>query len=254
MRIFIGCSLADAGYNPNDLKLFDDSQDLRWLFFFPHPDDEIALAAWINHLVKSRAEVRCVWLHSNPVRRAESESAMAVLGVQNCQFYDFEDGGFVKAMPKLLDTLRHEVSSFDPNRVVTTAFEQGHLDHDTTNFALAQICGDVLLEFPMYHSYDRKLQTVNRFVEPHGEEVRTLTGEERELRKLVLKLYKSQRIGRILNFYDRWIDADVVRFERLRSPSHNYGQPVGDSKRRARIRKCSKWKIWNGLVQPDLTK
>lgn len=250
MRIFIGCSLADAGYNPTDLKLFDDSQALRWLFLFPHPDDEIALAAWINHLVKSGVEVRCVWLHSTPVRRAESEAAMKLLGVEQFKFFNFEDGGFVKAIPNMLSFITEVVSEFDPDRIVTTAFEQGHLDHDATNY-VASLLGDyVTFEFPMYHSYDRKLQTVNRFVEPLSGEARLLAEEDRELRRAVLKFYKSQRIGKILNFYDRWIDSDVIRFEKLRVANHSYSEPVGDDKRRARLRRSAKWKIWLDAIQP----
>jgi LmbE family N-acetylglucosaminyl deacetylase len=73
---------------------------LSWTFFFAHPDDELGIAGWMNHLVKSGCRVHACWAHSTPIRMQESLVAMNLIGLDDddCRFGDLPDGGFLSDM------------------------------------------------------------------------------------------------------------------------------------------------------------
>src|SRR5438445_654803 len=53
----------------------------RWLFCLTHPDDEIAIGAWIRRLTKSGCDVFLSWSHDTPIREEEARAAAEMLGV-----------------------------------------------------------------------------------------------------------------------------------------------------------------------------
>ncbi|MBL8088064.1 MAG: PIG-L family deacetylase [Chthonomonas sp.] len=188
----------------NGTVAFDPKPDLRWMFCFAHPDDEVAIAAWMRRLVLNGNPVRCLWLHSTEVREAESRLAMRQIGVPDdaLRFWRGTDGSLVDEMGELLPQLDAQVQEFQPDRMAVMAFEQGHLDHDAANYMVSRAFEGVVCEFPMYYAYYRAFQHLNQFAQPDGEERLSLTPEETELKRALPRLFPSQTMARNLFWYN----------------------------------------------------
>ncbi|MEA2552601.1 MAG: hypothetical protein QOJ65_777, partial [Fimbriimonadaceae bacterium] len=159
------------------MKAFDTNPKLRWLFCMTHPDDEISICAWIRHLTQQGNEVHISWTHSNPTREAEARAVSLLLGVPNkhLHFLHSTDGRIPEEMPILLRKFQNLMDEVRPDRVCCGAFEQGHLDHDATNFLVRHSFHGPIFEIPFYHTYLTRFQRLNRFAHPAGEEVRALS-------------------------------------------------------------------------------
>ena len=147
------------------MKLFDPDPTLRWLFCMTHPDDEISICAWIRRLAAAGAHVSMCWTHTAPHRESEARAVADLLGVpaQNLTFLGAPDGTVCNHLAELLPLMRTAVAKARPDRVVCGAFEQGHLDHDSTNWLVHRAWNGLVLEVPFYHSYHTRLQTMNCF-------------------------------------------------------------------------------------------
>ena len=101
-----------------------------------HPDDEISICAWIKRLAQNGNPVYLNWTHSNPIREAEAIEVAGKLGVPkaNLSFMGATDGNIRFEMAELLPKFQDLLDRVRPDRVACGAFEQGHLDHDATNW------------------------------------------------------------------------------------------------------------------------
>ncbi len=231
---------------------FDLDPTKRWLFCMTHPDDEIAICAWIKRLVANGNLVFISWTHSNQTRESEARAAAHLLGVPSSHlfFFDATDGSACDEMPDLIPRFRHLMELVKPDRVVCGAFEQGHIDHDATNFLVNQTYTGPVLEVPLYHTYLSRLQRLNRFSDSRGELVTELTLDEQRFKKMVARQYPSQNIWRVLLWYEiyqkaRLRPAVLIKTERMRFQSHrNFMIPNHPVRLAARLTKSPTWKKW----------
>lgn len=214
------------------------------------------MAAWIRRLVASGAEVHLLWMHATPVREDESRRAAQVLGVpdERLTFLDGTDRWVCREIPRLLPLLTERIAALAPDRVVTTAFEQGHLDHDATNYMVNRAFAGDVLEFPAYHAFDRLLQVANRFADPAAEAVMELTPEERALKWRLARSFRSQGLHRNMLLYDaaaRLLRAERLgTYERCRVQTHrDFETPNLPQNRAARVRRTWQWRVWRESLE-----
>lgn len=255
------------------MKVFDPDPSLRWLFCVTHPDDEISIAAWIKRLTSSGADVFMSWTHSTPVREAEARGVASVLGVrdENLIFHGATDGSVMNEVPNLLPKFRQMVAEICPDRIACGAFEQGHLDHDATNFLVNHSQSEIrnpmtpshpgraaILEIPFYHSYTKRLQTINRFADPSGEEVLELSPMEQQLKLQVAKSYPSENVWSVLLWYEIYRaltmrPVGLRRTERMRVQTHTaFLRPNHQGVMLAKVRRSASWNRWVNAIGPTV--
>jgi LmbE family N-acetylglucosaminyl deacetylase len=238
------------------VKAFDLDPQLRWLFCMTHPDDEIAICAWIRRLVRNGNEVYVSWTHSNPVREGEARAVALLLGVplDHLIFFGATDGGACDEIPELLPRFRQMMDTVQPDRVVCGAFEQGHVDHDTTNYLVNKAFDGPVFEIPLYHTYRRRLQRLNRFSSRDGEELYELTPDERRLKITIARQYPSQNIWGVLFWYDAVHKAllrpqRLLKAERMRVQTHHrFLVPNHPPHLAERVARCPAWTRWVSAV------
>jgi LmbE family N-acetylglucosaminyl deacetylase len=239
------------------VSAFDVNPKLRWLFCMTHPDDEISICAWIRTLVKNGNEVFVSWTHSNPVRESEARAVAHLMGIApgHLFFFGATDGGACDEIPDLLPRFRQMMSAVRPDRVVCGAFEQGHMDHDATNYLVSHSFDGPIYEVPFYHTYLTRLQRLNRFSDRRGEEVLALNSDLQHFKKMVARQYPSQNIWRVLLWYEIYSKARLrpgvlIRTERMRlQRSLNYLQPNHRPRLAARVQKSAAWRRWVQAVR-----
>ena len=240
------------GYNAFPLRCFDDNPAHSWTFFFAHPDDELAVGAWMNHLVKIGCEVRASWAHCSAVRREESLAAMEIVGLLPVElaFGTLPDGQFDRNMIDLDSWVRDVVERFPADRYVSVAFEQGHLDHDSLNLMVNRWTGPAHLEFPMYWHYARTWQRIGEFADPSGEEKWALSPDQADMKRHMLACFESQTVARNVAAYELFArltgqDSPLFLTERLRQvATRDYLQPVHREPIRSRILRSRRWARW----------
>jgi LmbE family N-acetylglucosaminyl deacetylase len=244
------------------MSAFDPDPRHRWLFCFTHPDDEIATAAWIRRLARLGAEVWAGWSVSNATRETEARAVMRLLGVSEERLFFFEapDGDACGHLASLRDQWAEAIRVSNPSRIAVCAFECGHLDHDSTNYAVNGAVRGVgveceVFEFPLYHTYLTRIPVLNRFADPTGEEVLRLVREEWRLKRTVSRMYPSQNIGSLLVWYTLWgwvrlRPPALCRTERMRRQTHfDFTTPNLPEPLRSRVQRSEKWQRWLRCVQ-----
>lgn len=208
--------------------LYDLDPSLVWLFCPTHPDDEITMCCWIRRLVENGNQVYLSWTHSIAIREQEARATAARLGVpaENLFFHGATDGSACDEIDRLLPKFQAMIEQTRPDRVVCGAFEQGHLDHDTTNYLINRLFHGPVCEVPFYHTYTVRLQTLNRFSDPRGEEVLELEPNEKLLKRQVAHSYPSQNIWSVVLWYEIWQAVrfrrpELVQTERMRLQTHH---------------------------------
>ncbi len=231
---------------------FDPDPKLKWLIAATHPDDEMAVAAWIRRLTNQGNEVWMSWTHHTPIREAEARIVAKMLGVaqENLVFHGGTDGQCPEEMAQLLPKFRGMIEKIQPDRVVVGAFEQGHRDHDATNCLIHAAGARNILEFPLYHNFLTRLQTINRFSNPEGEEILDLSPDEWQLKRGLPRQYPSQNIRNVLVWYSRWQRLKLnfeklERTERLRWQTHfDFGRPNAPPALAHKIEASPAWRTW----------
>lgn len=239
------------------MSLFDTNRG-RWLFCMTHPDDEISICAWIKRLTDAGSEVFLSWTHSNDVREKEARAVAKMLGVpqENLTFFGATDGRVCTQIGELLPQFRQLMSDVQPDVVACGAFEQGHLDHDATNFLVNRSFGGDVLEIPFYHTYLTKLQTMNTFSDPSGQEQMTLSREEAKFKRAVAKQFKSQNIWKVLFWYEIWklsqgdeVELSTREVMRLQTHTH-FGAPNHPIAIASEVEASDTWKWWLECIKP----
>lgn len=200
------------------MKLFDPDPKLRWLFCMTHPDDEISICVWIRRLREAGVHVSMCWTHDVPKRQAEARAVAKQLGVgdHELHFLGAYDGRVCEQMSELLPVLQTVVKQTRPDRVVCGAFEQGHLDHDATNWLVNRTFDGPVLEVPFYHAYHTRLQNMNSFANGPVGEVLRLTAEEARFKCHIARQFPSQNIWSVLLWHEVY-QAARLRPARLRT-------------------------------------
>ncbi len=217
-----------------------------------HPDDELSIAAWIRRLTAGGSEVHLSWTHSTSVRELEARAVAKKLAVpgHRLTFFDAPDGGVLEAVPGLLPRFADLIRAVRPDRIVCGAFEQGHVDHDATNYLVARSFDGPVYEVPFYHSYADWIQTVNRFADPDGEELLELDAAESIFKRELSEDYPSQRIRELMVWYGIWQrvrtrDADLLGTERVRLQVwRDYLSPNLPPARAGRVLRTREWGRW----------
>lgn len=239
------------------MNLFDFDPSLKWLFAMTHPDDELSVCGFIHRLAEAGAEVHLSWTHSNPEREAEGRRAAAMLGVapDRLKFHGATDGRVAEEMPALLPRFRAHIESIRPDRVVCGAFEQGHVDHDATNWLVSRSFSGPVIEAPFYHTYVSAIQTINEFADPEGQQTLALSPSELEMKQRLSRLYESQRIGDLVIWFEVW---QAVRLrplgfwkrEKLRLQTHrDYLVPNLPGRLKAAVLRSRRWERWLRAVE-----
>jgi LmbE family N-acetylglucosaminyl deacetylase len=237
--------------------IFDLDPNTTWLFCMTHPDDEISICAWIHRLVRSGAKVHMSWTHSNPVREAEGRAVAELLGVSQHElsFFAATDGDACEEIEKLLPKFRELMEQVGPDHVCCGAFEQGHIDHDTTNFLVNRSFDGPVLEVPFYHTYLTRLQTLNRFSDPRGEEILELDLDEQRLKTTVARQFPSQNIWSVLLWYEIYQNARLrpmvlAKTERMRWQTHrNFRTPNHPARLAERVARSPLWIKWLRAIE-----
>jgi len=222
-----------------------------------HPDDEISICAWIHRLVRNGNPVFMSWTHSNPTREAEGRAVAHLLGVPSSHLFFFEatDGSACHEIPQLLPVFLKMMEEVRPDRVCCGAFEQGHIDHDTTNLLVNYTFSGPILEIPFYHTYLTRFQILNRFSDPRGQEVLPLEIDERRLKTTIARQFPSQNIWSVLLWYEIWQKArlkpiELTRTERMRLQTHRrFTRPNHPPRLAAKIRRSDTWTRWKQAVK-----
>lgn len=239
------------------MKVFSTDPSLRWLFCLTHPDDEISICAWIHRLVRSGNQVFLSWTHCNPIREREARKVAEILGVpaENLFFFHATDGSVCDEIPALLPKFREMMAKVNPDRVCCGAFEQGHIDHDATNYLVNHSFDGAVLEIPFYHTYLTRFQRMNRFSDPRGEEILPLDLEDQRLKKRIARQYPSQNIWHVLLLYEAWQRARLkpivlAKSERMRFQTHRqFTKPNHPPALARRIKRSNTWQRWRAALR-----
>lgn len=241
------------------MKLFDDDPDIRWLFCMTHPDDEIAIAAWIKRLCVGGREVWLSWTHDTPIRESEARVAAGRLGVDQDRlvFFHAHDREVVDHLKELLPQYRDLITAARPSRVVCPAFEQGHLDHDATNLLVNRSYDGLILETPLYHTYLTPFPRLNQYATPEGEEVLSISREERAFKFDLARSYRSQSIARNIwwaNAREAFLGRELLGMsERLRVQKHSdFLRPNLPDQLAQRVANSKQWSRWLSAVRAIL--
>jgi LmbE family N-acetylglucosaminyl deacetylase len=138
-------------------------------------------------------------------RRDEAHAAAANVGIKQIHFLDIADQELFRHLPKALAQLRAILTAYQPDALLTHAYEGGHPDHDACAFLVSLLSQEHRLpawEMPLYHraAGDR---TVQRFISPansSAEVALAATPQELQRKRAMIASYKSQ--GDFLNTFD----------------------------------------------------
>lgn len=242
------------------MKAFEIKLGERVLFAFTHPDDELTVIAFMGRLLAQGVPFHVCWSHSTPVREAESRAALSTIGVrqEDMTFFDAPDGKVVDQIATLKPKLCGLIGRMAPTRIVTHAFEQGHIDHDATNL-LVNMCFDgPVFEVPFYHTYLTKMPRLYEFSIKNGEERIELSPEERKLKKRLVGMYPSQTVRRNVVAYELAYAVTLrkpplFQFERLRRQLHkDFLAPNHPPTLARRVAQSPTWQRWEQAVRPHL--
>ena len=242
------------------MRAFEVQRGERVLFAFTHPDDELTVAAFLARLLAQGVAIHVCWSHSTPVRERESRAALATIGVrqEDMTFFDAPDGRVVDTISVLKPKLCGLIQKFGPTRIVTHAFEQGHIDHDATNLLVNMCFSGPVFETPFYHTYLTRLQRLYSFSTKDGEETIALTPQERRMKRRLVGMYPSQTVRRNVVVYElahavTMRKPPLFQCERLRRQRHtDFLTPNHPPLLAERLTKSPTWQRWESTIKSHL--
>ncbi len=136
----------------------------RYLFLFAHPDDDVLIAGTMRTLLDRCADITCCWATSGGImgggarREEELHDAMEILGLERDRrrLLRHTDSRVTTELDRFVESTADLIREISPDAIVADAFEGGHPDHDSVNFAAyeakARAGSDArLYEFPLYN-------------------------------------------------------------------------------------------------------
>ncbi len=201
------------------------------------------------------------WTHATEGRRREAEGFARAAGVppERLFFHGATDGSVCDEIGSLLPRFDRMMFAAKPDVVACGAFEQGHLDHDATNFLVNRTHGrrgGTVAEIPFYHAYTSRVQRFNRFSGVGGEvERRDLDAEDRRFKTAVARGYPSQNIYALILWHEAARLAtgrrpDLRGRELLRVQTHReWRAPNHPARLRARVERCARWGRWLAAME-----
>lgn len=215
------------------------------LFVFAHQDDELCYTAKIKRLALEGTRIEILWITDGAlfvpaeVRRKESTKAMETLGISSSHlhFWNYPDSRSFEHAPQIVNRLTDFMGELEPSEVYTIAFEGGHPDHDTANFAVATAAKRQnqvprLYEAPAYNAYKTPFLSFNKFIPAETETSYTpVSLSDQFLRIKVLLNYRSQFWMTVFPMLTvGWIRAFGPGEPYRPMPDWNYRQPPHEGK------------------------
>lgn len=207
----------------------------------PHPDDEvIGAGARLQFLHPTVVQVTDgsppdtgdAIQAGYPTREAyaaarmrELSRAMSLAGVEDCRELGLPDQQSSFFLPELIGELEALISTEAPDVVITTPYEGGHPDHDSTAFAVAQACEHLpewrrplVVEMLSYHNRDGNCEMCD-FLPGDSSAFLSikLTGREKELKQALFDCFETQQ--RVL----KWFPIGMEKFRV--APRYNFSLP-----------------------------
>ena len=202
------------------------------------------------------ATVFLSWTHAPEVRRREAEAFARLAGVppDRLFFHGATDGSVCDEIGSLLPRFDRMMFAAKPDIVACGAFEQGHLDHDATNFLVNATHGHrggTVAEIPFYHAYTSPIQRFNHFTGEGGEIERILLDrDEQRFKARVARNYPSQNIYSLVLWHEAARLAtgrrpDLRTRELMRVQTwRDWRTPNHSPRLRRRIERTSRWARW----------
>jgi len=182
----------------------------RTLVIVAHPDDEAIGAGALLRRMREAAVVFCTdggprdpyfWNkygsreHYAQVRRREADAAMRMAGVRRTDILPITDQHLYQNLPLAFEELDRVTRDFQPDAILTLAYEGGHPDHDSCAF-LSSVLGErrqlPVWEMALYHR-NKDGPPCQDFLHPEWSGVPLeMTTQELEAKKRMVKLYISQ--------------------------------------------------------------
>lgn len=239
------------------MSLFEINPDDRWLFAFTHPDDEISILSFMKRLTHSDASVYAGWSVATETREREARRVMQKIGVpqEHLRFFRMPDKGACDHLSELTHLWKTFIEQVKPSKIAMGAFECGHIDHDSTHFAITHAVPEIQkFEIPWYHTYLTRMPVMHRFADPSNEQLMQLTKEEWDEKKSLSKLYKSQNIASLLRWY--WLAGKLglrpgfEKVERMRELTNtNYEIPNLPEPLKSKVMQCDTWNRWQKAIK-----
>jgi LmbE family N-acetylglucosaminyl deacetylase len=205
--------------------------NVKYLFLFAHPDDDVFIAGSMKLLLDSGAHVEAAWLTSGGMmggakhREKELHRAMEVLGLpsERIHLLRFPDLSLVEHLDSASDKLAELLGELKPDTVIATAYEGGHPDHDAVNF----LAGEALtrsqiqakrFEYPLYNGtgpIQHWWWRINRFPPNDPPTLHTpMTEESIRCKHRLMRIYSSQ-----------WMFMVPARLASGKAKLLRYGEP-----------------------------
>lgn len=190
----------------------------RVMLVVAHPDDESGAASLILQRAQDSMVVFCTdgapadpWFWSQygtrkayaGVRRSEAVEALATIGAKCVSFLtssnpdEFHDQALHKALPSAIDLVARLARWYEPEVIVTSAYEGGHPDHDSCSFIAFSVGASSQIpvwEIPLYHRSPSGELVYQSFADPNGSEIRLVPKQSETAAKSgMLRQYRSQR-------------------------------------------------------------
>jgi N-acetylglucosamine malate deacetylase 2 len=208
----------------------------RTLVVVAHPDDEAIGAGALMQRINESMLVFCTdggpkdsyfWHQYGSreeyvrVRRKEAEAAAGIAGVKRLEFFPFIDQELYLNLHDALEKLERSVQTFQPQSILTLAYEGGHPDHDSCAFLSCRIGARHRLpvwELPLYHR-GKDGPAEQKFVHP-GNNITEIeiTPTELHRKKEMVSAYVSQ--SGLLQAFDLSLELfrPQVQYDFLRPP------------------------------------
>jgi N-acetylglucosamine malate deacetylase 1 len=184
----------------------------RVLILIPHPDDEVvgcAVAArraraqgaslWGLYLTTGIPSRERLWPRQRrryealvERRRREAIDAAGAIGIAPVGFLDWPSRTLKSHLDEALERIDAAVDEHGIEEIWTPAWEGAHQDHDAANClaSRARVC---VVEFAEYNLAGGQVRSQTFAVPNESEDVLDFTAEERQFKRALLSLYRSER-------------------------------------------------------------
>lgn len=189
----------------------------RTMLIVAHPDDETGTASILLQRTSDAMVVYCTdgapddrWFWHRygsreayaALRRREALEALSVIGVKGVSFLsnssptDFRDQALHNSLPTAINLLERLVNWYEPDAIVTSAYEGGHPDHDSCSFISSVLrieTGVPVWEVPLYHRDAKGDLRCQSFADSDGSELKLVPSETELVKKrAMIRAYQSQ--------------------------------------------------------------